>query len=198
MTLVRLRAQVVKGAGEGGADAVRVALKEPNGSHGAQLLMKTLPLSRLIFLTRDGRDVVASLVNAHAPGGWLEGRDDHVPLSTPERRRAFIAEQAQLWVLRTEATERAFRAHAAHLRFELHYEEMTTKPRRTLERVLSWLEVERSSEDVDAALEAGSVERPERTSGAWDETLTRAEQELAMSMMRFKLAQLGYKAEEAV
>ena len=39
-------------------------IKEPNGSVGASLMMEALPESRMIFLMRDPRDVVASRLDA--------------------------------------------------------------------------------------------------------------------------------------
>ena len=41
-----------------------VVIKEPNGSHAADTIVSLLPRSRMLFLLRDGRDVVDSLVDA--------------------------------------------------------------------------------------------------------------------------------------
>jgi len=43
-------------------------VKEPNGPVGASLLMEAIPESSMIFLMRDGRDVVASRLDAVKKG----------------------------------------------------------------------------------------------------------------------------------
>lgn len=51
---------------------VKVLVKEPHGSHGSQVLLNAFPESRVIFLVRDPRDVAASGIDAHRPGGWAK------------------------------------------------------------------------------------------------------------------------------
>ena len=46
-------------------------LKEVDGVHGAPLVMSMFPRSKLVFLVRDGRDVIDSKTAATQPGGWM-------------------------------------------------------------------------------------------------------------------------------
>jgi hypothetical protein len=51
-----------------------LVVKEPNGAAGVPLLMEAMPESRMIFLLRDPRDVVASSLDAFGAGSWLHER----------------------------------------------------------------------------------------------------------------------------
>ena len=46
------------------ADPSWIVIKEPNGSHAADSVMSMFPESRIVFLVRDGRDVIDSLIDA--------------------------------------------------------------------------------------------------------------------------------------
>src|SRR5438445_4224959 len=61
-------------------EAEAYIVHDPNGSDGADILMQALPKSRLLFLMRDARDVIDSIVDAYRTGSWLDmafgvGRD---------------------------------------------------------------------------------------------------------------------------
>jgi hypothetical protein len=51
-----------------------LVLKEPNGSISAPWLVQAMPESRSIFVVRDIRDVVASLIDARKQGSWMAQR----------------------------------------------------------------------------------------------------------------------------
>src|SRR5207247_17101 len=88
MILRRLAAEVGDRTDRMGIEDPFVVIKEPNGSQGAELLMSLLPVARLIFLVRDGRDVIDSELAALSQDGWAARLlGSHV---TPERRLAFI------------------------------------------------------------------------------------------------------------
>jgi len=68
-----------------------LVIKEPNGSVGAPLLLEATPESRLIFLLRDPRDVVASRLDAFKKGSWsAQARD----LDDEEKLNAFTGRLA--------------------------------------------------------------------------------------------------------
>src|SRR5262249_54703061 len=56
-------------ADAGDVDRPIVVVKEP-GSHAADTIMELFPESSLIFLLRDGRDVVDSWLDAYRDGSW--------------------------------------------------------------------------------------------------------------------------------
>ena len=51
-----------------------LVIKEPNGSVVAPLILKAMPQAKAIFMLRDPRDVIASLIDARKPGSWMDER----------------------------------------------------------------------------------------------------------------------------
>ncbi len=107
LTLERFGAQVDRAVAEHGMTDPLVLIKEPNGSHAADVVARLLPRCRMIFLLRDGRDVVDSMLEADSPGGWRTNNEGVRVLATPEERLEAIRRQAYLWLVRTVSVERA-------------------------------------------------------------------------------------------
>ena len=61
----------------------------------------------MIFLLRDGRDVVDSWLDAHRPGAWA--LDEGAYPVAHEGREALIRWQASVWTYRTGVVLRAYR-----------------------------------------------------------------------------------------
>ena len=99
LIVARFEAQLEAGPSYPGSEAILV-VKEP-GSQAAELLLSLFPDSRVIFLLRDGRDVVDSWLDGYRDGSWAlaEGafpiRDDG--------RLAFVRWQSSVWRYRTAA-----------------------------------------------------------------------------------------------
>ena len=62
--LKRFEAQSLRAEREHGLREPQIVIKEPNGSHAADLIAGLFPTSRMIFLLRDGRDVIDSMMDA--------------------------------------------------------------------------------------------------------------------------------------
>ena len=86
-------------------------MKEPNGSIGAPLLMDALPESRMIFLVRDPRDVVASSMDAHRKGSWHYERRNRQESLAEERPEAFVERRAHKYLWYVGNSKRAYDAH---------------------------------------------------------------------------------------
>jgi len=87
-----------------------VVIKEPNGSHAADTIVSLLPRSRVLFLLRDGRDVVDSILDAMlGSDSWWAERTRQLG-RPPQERLAFVVQHSELWVRRTMASQRACRS----------------------------------------------------------------------------------------
>lgn len=190
-------------AEENGGAALRSAvIKEPGASQVADLLISLVPESRLIFLLRDGRDVVESWLDAHLPGAW-HSYDFTV---APQGRTAFLAWQATVWLYRTEVVQRAYEAHDPDRRVLVHYEDLRRGPERELGRVFEMLGLavgDREIREIVSRNSLDSVPEPERgpgrfvrfgEPGRWRTALSDEEQGAVAAIIGDKLAELGYES----
>jgi hypothetical protein len=203
LILVRLHAQAELAATEHSLDDPLVVVKEPNGSHGADVLMSILARSLMIFQLRDGRDVIDSMLHAQSSGGWL-GRSGGLESRSESQRLGFVRHHARLWVNRTLAVERAYNAHAPDLRILVRYEDLRADTMGTLRPLVDWLGLERSDEELEAAVAALSFESyPARTKGPtkplraaspglWRQNMSEAERREMNGIMGETLRRLGY------
>lgn len=109
--LASVRNFVVEGAGArypGLGEDHYLVVKEPNGSVGAPLLLEATPESRLIFLLRDPRDVVASRLDAFREGSWsAQSRN----LDDTGQLIAFTKHLAEEYLKVVSGVQRAYDAH---------------------------------------------------------------------------------------
>jgi hypothetical protein len=204
MALDRFAAQADLATKEHGLVRPLVVIKEPNGSHAAPILMSTFPRSRLLFLLRDGRDVLDSLLDAVSPGGWLAGGPDTPDIASPEGRIEFLRRSAWLWIHRITMIQRALAAHPSELSLTVRYEGLRADPAGALGEIAAWLRLGLGEVAVREAAAATSFEgypaevkgrgKPLRfaSPGHWRESLCDAEQEMVTETMGAKLAELGY------
>ena len=182
-----------------------VVIKEPNGSIGADFVMSLLPRSRMIFLLRDGRDVVDSMVDAQMPGGWLANPVAGRAEALRDERLALVRRESHLWLARTRAVKRAFDAHPAALRMLVRYEDALADTDAALGSLERWLGVARTRgghadalrwndfTSFPAAVKGTGKTLRAATPGLWRENLDAAEQAAMAEIMGAQLAELGYE-----
>ncbi len=162
-------------------------VKEPNGSVGAPLLMEALPESRMIFLVRDPRDVIASNKDARREGGWLAQRHEGStrPAGNLARRNlnAAVTRRARRYLQSVGKTKQAYEAHQGHKVF-VKYEELSADTLGVMRHIHSELDIEVEERDLARSVEKYSWESiPEEekgagkfhrkaTPGSWREDLT--------------------------
>ena len=135
-----------------------VVLKEPHGSQAVDLIVEALPESRLLFLLRDGRDVIDSELAAPAKGSWLGDVFPVVAGIAPDERLAFVEPSAHKWLWRTEVVEQAYAANQGP-KLLVRYEDMLAGASAQLRRVFHWLGLEIADADLESLVQSQSFER---------------------------------------
>jgi hypothetical protein len=182
-----------------------VAIKEPNGSQSADVILGALKRSRLLFLLRDGRDVVDSELAANEKGSWVSqefaggggiGRGD---------RLAFAVQSAEKWLWRTAVVQEAYAAHTGP-KLMLRYEDLLVDPVPHLRGMFEWLGLETEEPLLRDLVERHAFEAlpaedrgPQKffraaSPGLWRENLSEEEQEAVQRVIGPKLGELGYEA----
>lgn len=188
-------------AAAGGIDQPIVVVKEP-GSHAADTIMDVFPQSSLIFLLRDGRDVVDSWLDAYKDGSWATDEGAY-PLDDTGRP-ALIRWQSSVWLHRTEVVQETYARTEPKRRVLIRYEEMRSDPVAALERICSMLGIEVSREQLDEIAGThsySSVPKADKGAGreirraepgGWTDHMTRQEIIEMHDILADKLDELGY------
>ena len=186
-----------------GADLERqvAVVKEP-GSQAAGLLLTLFPESSLVFLLRDGRDVVDSWVDAYQDGSWaIEG--GAFP-AADEGRLPLVRWLSSVWAYRTSVVLDAFEAHPSERRVLVRFEDLRRDTCAQLERIAGTLGLSTATGDLDRVAEIHSFERLPSSktgtgsvtrsgaSGGWRENLNAEEQAEMTKIMGSQLERLGY------
>ena len=203
LILTRLAAQTERAERDVHVNNPVVIVKEPNGSHGAEFMMSLLPQARLIFMVRDGRDVIDSFMDGMRAGGWL-AQPYMRKMETGEDRLAFASTEARSWLERTKTVQRAFEAHPPELRWKLRYEDLRADTTATLRPLLDWLGIDWSDAELETVISENAFEAiPARrrgsgtplraaTPGLWREHMSDQERKVMEEIMGPKLVELGY------
>jgi hypothetical protein len=185
----------------GGIEEPIVVVKEP-GSHAADTIMDLFPESSLIFLLRDGRDVVDSWLDAYRDGSWATDEGAY-PLDDGGRP-ALIRWQSSVWLHRTEVVQETYARTDPDRRLLIRYEEMREHPVRALERIRGLLGLEAGREELERIARANEFSRvPEERRGAgreirhaqpggWADRMSREEILAMHEILAEKLDELGY------
>lgn len=158
----------------------------------------------MLFLIRDGRDVIDSRVQASGEGGWLAATEG-AQFRTAGERLAWVRTACREWACNVDAVRRAHDAHSPDLRRTVRYEDLLADTAGEIGSLFEWLGLARGRARVeriiaDTAFEAVPAERrgehqPYRAAspGLWRKNLTAAEQDSAEDIMGPRLAALGYE-----
>ena len=171
----------------GVADEGYLVIREPNGSIGAPLLMEALPESRMIFLVRDPRDVIASALDAARKGSWLYKRRIEEGAGRAKRfdmpPEVLVQSTATMYLQNVGNSKDAYEAHGGP-KVLVKYEDLRADTLGTMRRVYFELGIEVNEEELARAVKEHAWENvPEEekgegkfhrkaTPGGWREDLT--------------------------
>jgi LPS sulfotransferase NodH len=197
----RFRAEADEYAATNGIDTPAIVVKEP-GSQAASLLLDLFPSASLIFLLRDGRDVVDSWLDAYQRNSWAQ-EEGAFPVAR-KGRIALIQWLSSVWVFRVRAVWRAYGNRDPARRVLVRYEDLLDDAVGELERIAETIGLDadrRKLSDAAGALEFDRLSPSERGDGkearraepgAWRTNLSRVEQRAMIETLQPALAEFGY------
>jgi hypothetical protein len=203
MMLERFHAHAVKYPADVPLQRALVAVKEPNGSQSADIISRTLPRSRLLFLLRDGRDVVDSELAAIAKGAWASRDFLGITGIAKSDRLRFVIDSAYRWLWRTGIVQAALATHPGPT-YLVRYEDLRAHPIDQLTQILRWLGLENRKEATEDIVRRHAFEGlPEEkrgptefarsaSPGAWRVNLSEKEKDAIHEILGPKLQELGY------
>jgi hypothetical protein len=174
-----------------------VVFKMPNDAHAADIVMQAFPESFMIFLMRDGRDVLKSRFSPFASRTLAEQPD-------PELRSYAIAFYSHFWNFQVDIIQAAFRAHSPERSLFVCYEDLRRNTREQLrlifDRVGSPIDEAQLSELLDRTTlenipdDQKGPDKPRQTGqiGKYTEVFSESEIELMESIMGPNLQRFGY------
>jgi ribosomal protein L34E len=183
------------------AGAAALVVKEP-GSHVAPFLTELFPESKVIFLLRDGRDVVDSWLDAYSEGSWaIPG--GAFPVSE-EGRIPLIKWLSAVWTYRSRAVKQAYDSRGPDDRILIRYEDLRGETEQCLTRVCEMIGIDPArAAEVVAGHRFEKVPRTARgprravrqaRPGGWRDNLSLAEQEAMHEALGDALVEFGYEA----
>lgn len=177
-----------------------LVIKEPNGSMIAPYIMRAQPRARVVFMIRDIRAVIASLIDANKPGSWMAKRVKN-PVPRQQIVRQSINRMGRI-VERIQETRGI--ADAGH-HYEMRYETLRSDTKSALESFAAAVGLPIDEARVANAVETHSYENiPDSQKGAgkfvrnasiggWQSELTSDEVDLIQTELGGFLEEFGYE-----
>jgi LPS sulfotransferase NodH len=198
----RLYEQVRQVRGRRRASSSWLVVKEPHGSQAADLILGAQPRARLLFLLRDGRDVVDSELAANLAGSWVTTAFPAAGVR-PQDRLAFVVQSAHKWVWRTRIVQQAYDAHRGP-KLLVRYEELRADPGAGVRQIFDWIGIRVAPRELEAIVQRHAFEaipesdrgegqfRRAAAPGHWTTSLTAEEQTAMLEILTPTLTEFGY------
>ena len=129
----------------------KIVFKMPDDSQGADFISRAFPNSYIIFLMRDGRDVMRSRFSPFASKILAITKD--VAL-----RRHAIAYYSHLWNFQIDIIRSAFEAHREDRRVFIRYEDLRSNPIENITKIFADLQMHQTDEEIARVAEQSLLE----------------------------------------
>jgi len=181
----------------------KVIIKEPSASMIADLISQCMPKSKIIFILRDGRDIIDSNMDAFQKNTWRTSKEGQ-PRGL-RNKLEFIERLSKSWVKRTEIMLNAINSHSKEKRIKVRYEDLRKNTLEELEKIYKFLEIDIDNKTLKMIVEKFSFENiptnlkgkgkfaRSATPGGWRKSFSEKEQEIMNEIMGDTLKELGYK-----
>lgn len=133
-------------------DFTRTVFKCPNDAHAADFIMRAFPEASMMFLMRDGRDVMRSRFSAF--GSELLAETTHSDL-----RRHAIAYYSHWWNFQIDIMRSAYEQHDPERRIFVKYEDLRRDTQSTVEKIFAMVGYDASPAEVRELVEATALEK---------------------------------------
>ena len=182
----------------------KIILKEPSVVSGADIITECLPKSKIIFLARDGRDVIDSILDARQKDGFMT-IEGNIPPVSQEKRSQFIETRAKLWVSLIENLLKTYENHPENLRMKIRYEDLLKNTHDILKQSYEFIGTEITPKELsDLVLKFSFEHIPSEKKGAgkfartaspggWIKNFTENEKKIMNEIMSNTLQKLGYE-----
>lgn len=132
-------------------DFSRTVFKCPNDAHAADFIMRAFPESSMVFLMRDGRDVMRSRFSKF-------GSEELATTKHKGLRRHAIAYYSHWWNFQVDIIAAAYEAHAEERRIFVRFEELRKDAEATVARIFERLGFEITDDDLRALIQSTRLE----------------------------------------
>jgi hypothetical protein len=182
----------------------KVVIKEPNGSFAADIIMQTLSNSKMVFLLRDGRDIIDSTLDMYKKGSWAQ-EWVRLPELDAQARKGLIIRESIIWRQQTEIVKGAFQNQEADKRLLVKYEDLRLDTITQLKKVYAFIGIPVSDEELRHIVNqysfenipkeqkgSGKVTRKAKP-GGYNESFSEEEIQLMNDIMGDRLREFGYE-----
>lgn len=180
----------------------KIIIKEPTPFDASDIISECLPSSKLIFLWRDGRDVMDSLVDAKSGGFMVKA--GQTPLAK-EQKLIFLKNQSNLWVNVMENMLKTFQIHTKENSFQIKYEDLRKNTFHELKKLYEFIGIRIDDDELKKIVDKYSFENlPQEIKGKgkfhraanpglWKKNFNENEINVLEESMRSTLKKLEYE-----
>jgi len=178
-----------------------VIIKDPNAGGGMGIILECLPQSKLIFLLRDGRDVVDSQIDAFKKGSWNEDGSVWVKNRTRKQQIEFFSLQWSEW---TEHVLESFHNHDQKNKILIRYEDLRKNTYEELKKIYNFIGIKTTKSElkekikkynfknIPASMKGSGKFYRVATPGKWKDNFNQKEKNLMNSIMGETLKKMKY------